>query len=376
MLLRVSRYLFPFMRMILNCLTGLALCLGAVGWAGCGDAAGTGAAPGPAISAGTTQLADIARNVAGESANVNGILDANSDPHDYEPKPSDVEGVADADLILRSGGDPDLWLDQIIESSGSDAPVLTLIDHVETIEGTSDGRGSALVAEPAERHRRSRGDSRRAGRARPCRRDEPTRRTPAPTSPRSKELDAAIAACMEAVPAEQRKLVTSHDALGYYADRYGIDVIGAAIPALTTQAQPSAGETAELVDAIRSAGVSTIFPEAGVSAELESVIADEAGADGRRRALGRHARAGGIRRRDLRRVARVEHGEARRRVHRRRAELLDLACGEVTAAQLRRPRRRSPGSCRAGSRRGRRPSSRGGRRDRRSRARASDPRTA
>ena len=92
------------------------------------------------------------------------------------------------------------------------------------------------------------------------------------------DLDAGIAACVDAVPAEQRKLVTSHDALGYYADRYGIDVIGAAIPALTTQAQPSAGETAELVDTIRSAGVSTIFPEAGVSAELESVIADEAGA--------------------------------------------------------------------------------------------------
>ena len=81
------------------------------------------------------------------------------------------------------------------------------------------------------------------------------------------------------MPADQRKLVTSHDALGYYADRYGIEVIGTAIPALTTQAQPSAGETAELVDAIRATGVSTIFPEAGVSAELERAIADEAGAE-------------------------------------------------------------------------------------------------
>jgi ABC-type Zn uptake system ZnuABC Zn-binding protein ZnuA len=72
--------------------------------------------------------------------------------------------------------------------------------------------------------------------------------------------------------------VTSHDALGYYAHRYGIEVIGAAIPALTTQAQASAGETAELIDLIRAEGVTTIFPEAGVSPGLEEAIATEAGA--------------------------------------------------------------------------------------------------
>ena len=83
---------------------------------------------------------------------------------------------------------------------------------------------------------------------------------------------------MDRVPASERKLVTSHDALGYYARHYGIDVIGAAIPSLSTQAQASAGATEELIDAIRSAGVSTVFPEAGVSPDLETAIADGAGA--------------------------------------------------------------------------------------------------
>jgi ABC-type Zn uptake system ZnuABC Zn-binding protein ZnuA len=91
-------------------------------------------------------------------------------------------------------------------------------------------------------------------------------------------LDRAIASCMRAVPADERKLVTSHDSLGYYAARYGIDVIGATIPSLSTQAEPSAGDTAELVDLIRSSGVSTIFPEAGVSRELEEAIATQADA--------------------------------------------------------------------------------------------------
>ena len=83
---------------------------------------------------------------------------------------------------------------------------------------------------------------------------------------------------MQSIPEEQRKLVTTHDALGYYADRYEIEVVGAAIPALTTQAQPSAGEVDELVAQIEEEGVNAIFPEAGVNAELEDAIADETGA--------------------------------------------------------------------------------------------------
>jgi zinc/manganese transport system substrate-binding protein/manganese/iron transport system substrate-binding protein len=83
---------------------------------------------------------------------------------------------------------------------------------------------------------------------------------------------------MDQVPAAQRKLVTSHDALGYYARRYGIEVIGTVIPALTTAAQPSAGDVAKLVDTIQAAGVRTIFAESSVNPKVEEAIAREAGA--------------------------------------------------------------------------------------------------
>ena len=110
---------------------------------------------GPRSSRRTTQVADLARNVAGDRAEVTQILAANADPHDYEPRPSDAEALADADLIVRSGGDVDAWLDQLVESSGSDAPVLTLIDHVGPLAG-DDERRSALVAGPAQRDPRRR----------------------------------------------------------------------------------------------------------------------------------------------------------------------------------------------------------------------------
>ena len=72
-----------------------------------------------AVVATTSQAADLARNVVGDRGAVTQILPANADPHDYEPKPSDAEALLDADLIVRSGGDLDQWLDQIVESSGS-----------------------------------------------------------------------------------------------------------------------------------------------------------------------------------------------------------------------------------------------------------------
>lgn len=91
-------------------------------------------------------------------------------------------------------------------------------------------------------------------------------------------LDGAIAACMRRVPESDRKLVTDHDSLGAYADRYDIEVVGTVIPALSTQAQASAGEVARLVRAIRTAGVSTIFPESSIDQRLTRAIARDAGA--------------------------------------------------------------------------------------------------
>jgi len=91
-------------------------------------------------------------------------------------------------------------------------------------------------------------------------------------------LDRAIAGCMRRLPASERKLVTDHDALGYFADRYAIDVIGTVLPANSTQAQASAGEVARLVRTIRTAGVTTIFPESSVNPKLTAAIARDAGA--------------------------------------------------------------------------------------------------
>ncbi len=263
------------MRTILNLSSAAILLVGLAFAAGCGSSRSHPDAA-VAVTASTTQLGDFAREVGGDRAAVTQILAANSDPHEYEPKPSDAESLIDADLILKSGGDLDAWLDQIVASSGSDAPELTLIDDIPTLGG-DDETDPHWWQDPRNAIKAVRAIDAELSAIDPegkATYDENARRYITELH----RLDAKIAACMEAVPVDQRKLVTSHDGLGYYADRYDIDVIGAAIPALSTNAQASAGETADLVELIRRAGVTTVYSEAGVSSQLELAIADEAGA--------------------------------------------------------------------------------------------------
>jgi ABC-type Zn uptake system ZnuABC Zn-binding protein ZnuA len=223
----------------------------------------------------------LVREVGGSGVEVDGILPANADPHDYEPRPSDAAALAGADVVVRSGGHLDEWLDEVIDSAGGDANEVTLIDSVKTISGAHDEHDetdphwwqdprNAILAVGAIRDALAEADP--AGRA-------GYRRRAAAYTHELRRLDADIKRCIDEVPAAKRKLVTTHDALGYFADRYGIEVIGAVIPSLSTQAQPSAKDVDELVHQIEDERVEAIFPEVAVSQKLEQAISREAGAE-------------------------------------------------------------------------------------------------
>jgi zinc/manganese transport system substrate-binding protein len=93
-----------------------------------------------------------------------------------------------------------------------------------------------------------------------------------------KRLDSGIMNCFSEVPVADRKLVTDHDAFNYFANRYGIQVVGAVIPSQTTQAQPNAQDLSNLADLIRKKGVKAIFPESSLTPKLAETIASETGA--------------------------------------------------------------------------------------------------
>jgi ABC-type Zn uptake system ZnuABC Zn-binding protein ZnuA len=241
----------------------LSLLLAIVLVAGCGS---DDDAP---VVATTTQVADIARNVAGKRTEVAGILTPNADPHGYEPRARDVKQLVGAKLVLRSGGEIDDWLDEARRSAGSDAAVVTVgEDTAQEPHWWQDPR-AVIAAVPRVAAALTKVDpsGRSAYRANAARYER-----------RLTVLDRGIAACIATIPRGQRKLVTTHDALGAYARRYGLEVIATVIPSRSTRGQASAGETAALVRTIRREKVPAVFAESSVRSDVEKAIAQEAGA--------------------------------------------------------------------------------------------------
>jgi zinc/manganese transport system substrate-binding protein len=259
------------------------------------------------VVATTSQLGDIVREVGGEAVDVHQVLQPATDPHEYEPRPSDVTATASAKVVFASGLGLDGWVDDVVEQSGGDAPVVEVGDAVPTKlageeghdhadEDHAEGEAHADEAGHEEEGHDHEGefdphwwhDPKNVAQAVTTIRDAIVKADPdaAPAVRRSaaaylakvRSLDAGIAKCISAVPKAERKLVTSHDAFNYFAHRYGITVVGATIPSQTTRAQPSAGQVAELTALIRSEGVKAIFPESSVNPSLSRAIAKETGA--------------------------------------------------------------------------------------------------
>jgi len=262
------------MRLPAIALLVLALAV-AVAAAGCGDPEGEdGAGSGElATVATTTVVGDLLRSVGGDRIHLDTLVPADADPHGHEPRPSDAVAIADAEVVVKSGGELDEWLDDLIESAGGDAAEVTLLESVDAIgedpHWWQDPRNAVLAAEAIrDALAEADPDNRRA-----------YRRNTAAYSRELRALDEEIERCIQRVPPEKRKLVTTHDSLAYFAERYDVEAIGSVIPSLSTQAQPSAQDVDALVEQIEDEGVEAIFPEAAVSQRLERAISRESGAE-------------------------------------------------------------------------------------------------
>lgn len=238
--------------------------------AGCGAADGH---RGVLVVATTTQIGDWARVVGGDAVTVHQLLQPNTDPHEYEPRPDDVLATAAADVVFENGDGLDGWMGKIVSGAGG-SPDLVVLGNEVPVKHAGDPHWwhDPVDAEAAVREIGS-----TLERVDPAHRGAYMRNA-ARYLRELKLLDEEIAVCFEQVPPSQRKLVTTHDALGYFAARYRLAIVGAVIPSQTTQAQPSAGDVAHLVALIRRERVKAVFPESSVSSRLAAQIAGETGA--------------------------------------------------------------------------------------------------
>lgn len=226
----------------------------------------------------TTFLADITRNIAGDRLPVESLLPVGADPHAYQPTPRDVVKIEQSKLLVINGAEYEHFLEPLLENVGGERQITeassglsprtdadgeygvdphlwldpnNVSTYVENIrEGLThfDPDGAAVYQSNAEAY-----------------------------VAELKELDAWIIEQLDQIPSEKRLLVTNHEALGYFAEHYGLAVVGTVIESVSSSASPSAQQMAALIDQIKSSGAPAIFLDASDNPSLARQIAEETG---------------------------------------------------------------------------------------------------
>jgi zinc/manganese transport system substrate-binding protein len=231
-------------------------------------------------------LGDIVRQLVGDAAVVEVIIPNGQDPHDYSASAHDIEQMAGAAMVVANGLDLEEGLNDALERIEHDGvPVFRAADHITVRE-----IGPNEHLDDASEHEHEGGDPHlwtdpltiaefvpalgaQLATALDVDLDDQVTAVEAEMT----DLDARVRDILSAVPAGQCILVTGHDSLGYFADRYGCTVIGAIIPSLSSTAEASARDLADLLDIASDAQVGAIFTELGTPAQVAEQVADEAG---------------------------------------------------------------------------------------------------
>lgn len=233
------------------------------------------------VVASTTQIADFARQVAGDRCAVSSILAPGTDPHLYQPTPSDARSVASADLVLQNGMNLEgkNWMATLAADAGK--PIITCTDGIEPLVLEEDGEpvpDPHAWFDPANAAVYVNNITRALIAADPGGEQEYSARAKLYLQ-QLRVLDSWIKAEMNAIPPQQRILVTSHDAFNYFARAYGFR--NEAPVGWSTGRDTGGGMTPErrgmVIDSIRGFGVKAIFVETSVNPKAIREIALEAG---------------------------------------------------------------------------------------------------
>jgi ABC-type Zn uptake system ZnuABC Zn-binding protein ZnuA len=242
-----------------------------------------------------TFLADIAQNVAGSRVKIDALLPVGADPHGFDPTPADVMKVTECNVLIVNGAGLEEFLDRLLKNAGGAHKVIDAsagLKSREPREGEeAEADGDQAQHETEEHHHEADPhfwlspvnvikyvENIRDGlsQADPRGRSIYTINT-ASYIAKLKELDHWIQKQVMQIPEGRRLLVTNHESLGYFADRYGFKVVGTIVPSVSTEASPSAKQLARLVEKIKETGVHAIFLETGTNKQVPRQVAEETG---------------------------------------------------------------------------------------------------
>jgi zinc/manganese transport system substrate-binding protein len=278
-------------RWTLLCLTPLLLV------AGCGtnnDAAGTRTGKRNVVAT-FSVLGDLVHNVAGDQVDLVTLVGPDGDIHTFEPAPTDGVALARADVIFENGAGLETWLDGLYNSSHSKARRVAVSKGLKLLEAEDEHQHEEKApSKEAGGHKHEDLDPHvwhdvhnamhvvevvrgQLAEVDPANADK-YKSNAAAYLQQLQDLDGWVVQTVATLPEAERKLVTSHDTFGYFARRYGFQVLGSGLESFSTEASdPSAKDFARLCDAIKAAKVPAIFAENVQNPKLMERVAREAG---------------------------------------------------------------------------------------------------
>jgi ABC-type Zn uptake system ZnuABC Zn-binding protein ZnuA len=247
------------------------------------------------IVAATTIVADVLAQVGRQAVDVVTLLPPGADPHGFVATPRQLAEISASDLVVLSGFGLEEGMGGVLEQVSADVPVVSLS---EGIVGVPIGEGIAHEQEPEggdEQHTAggvdphvwfdpilvmewTRNAATALGSLSPAHREVFQENAEAYREALL-SLDSWIAEQIEAIPPAQRVLVTDHFVFGYFARRYGFEIVGAVIPAYSSSASPSTQDLVSLLDAIEQHQVKAVFVGLSANPEAAETVAAETGAE-------------------------------------------------------------------------------------------------
>src|SRR5688572_2904173 len=230
----------------------------------------------PDVLTTTTILADVARNVAGDRLTVGSLLPAGTDPHSYQPVPQDATMVDRSKVLVVHGADYETFLQPLLDTSGREETVIEVSKGVRLLSGIQDEQTMDPHVWLDPTNVIVYVDNIREGLTQFDPDGEEVYQTNASAYiDQLTELDAWINGQVAQIEPKRRVLVTNHEAIGYFAERYGFTVVGAITPSFSSNAAPSAQQMADLIEQIKLYEAPAIFLDASDNPDLAKQIAAE-----------------------------------------------------------------------------------------------------
>lgn len=225
-------------------------------------------------------LGDMVKNVGGERIALTVLVGPNSDTHVYQPKPADAKALSGADLVVVNGLGFEGWMTRLVKASGCKGPVVVAAQGVKTLSMTDDEHGGRKITDPHAWQDLSNGKLYVAAIERALSQADPAGAEVYTANARAygkkiEDMDAWVRAEFAKVPREERRMITSHDAFGYFADAYGVTIL--APTGYSTESEASARNVGTLIRQIKKEKIKALFIENMSDPRMIERIATEAG---------------------------------------------------------------------------------------------------